>query len=307
MLAIKNAEPKEIMKVMNHDGGEIMSTLEKRFSNKEIDMLMEAVQKKIKGKGMNDKEHEGKNPFDFGDLAIDALDFDDLDDDMVDTLLDELDDLDIEGDEFSMWGAEPAWGRKKRSVSSMGRGRGRDMKRRGTTKKKMMSMNLKQMMMADKNRKASPFMRDVSRFLKELIFTQDEEPRSMIGSRLSTTFRSEIREVLMLFLNEDMPMDVLDASRSMFKRLGKVLGKQMKGMLPITKAMIKETMNDMNTTIKNKTLSEDPEVARTWSWVAGVHSAVDDEVQARMASVLARMQGNIHIRLYSIDFISLCS
>ena len=295
--AIENAEPKDLIMAMNHNGGHAMSTLEKRFTETELEVLMATVHKKLNGKEKPEKENGEKNPFNFDDISLDALDLDDLDDmdeDMLDALLDEMTDMDDDGDEFSIWGSEAAWSRKKRSArrdDMKNEIKERMMQNKKKGRKEHMSFRLKKFMMMDKDRKAPPAMRDLSRFVKELIFTQDEEPTSMIGSRLSSSFRAEMREVMMLFLNEDMPMGVLDATKMMFKKLGKGIGQKMKGMLPFTQDMIKEIMDELNVPIKNKTLSDDPEVKRQWSWVAGIHNAIDDDVQALMASVLARIQG----------------
>ena len=308
----------------------VMSILTGRFDQEQIMNISGLILKRLNGKGVlpdtstTDKPFQINpivfpstdfKPFDLGDISIESLPSPEkMDENMLDALLEQLDKSSIFGEEdaeMSAWDDtdNAVLMRKKRQVDLNNKFKNIDvkayikegMKRKMEGSGKSFVMHFKHMMMLNDDMRVPPIMKDMARFMKELIFMPDEDPSSMIGSRIPAKLRSDMRELVMLFLKEDMPSDILKLQQMVFEHIGKSIGKKVFGMLPITEDDVTEVMKKIDVKIVNKTASTDPEEKRLWTWISRTQSAIDKEVQENLAKVIQRIQGIIQF-LYKMTF-----
>lgn len=150
---------------------------------------------------------------------------------------------------------------------------------------------IKSLIKVEESGRAPPALRDLSKFIKDLIFTPDEDPTSVIGTRLPPAFRSDLREIILMFLKEEMPMDILRLEQKMLRHLVYKMKDKMKSLLPMTEEIMQTTLKEMYAKAKKKSLSNNTETKRVWTWIARLHNAIDPGIQKTMVSILQRLQG----------------
>jgi len=285
---VEGTDQMRLKGLLDYNKKDITTTIYDRFSKEEVKKLEELIYKRMKSQ--DDFNSDGKVDFDQFDIE-NLPNPDEMDEDMLDALLGELGDEDA----TSFWGSDSetdGWFRRKRQVDDDMFSR--DMmkskeRRRGPGKS--MSGALKMMMAMAENGNAPPMVMDMSRFVKEMLFMPDEEPTSVIGSRLPAQLRADMREVFMLFLKEEMPMDVMKMQKKIFSHMAKSMKRSIKGLLPVTEDALNETFAQIDDKISNKTASNDTEERRVWGWVKNIQGAFDNEVKQNITKMLKRTQG----------------
>ena len=96
-----------------------------------------------------------------------------------------------------------------------------------------------------------------------------------------------------MFLKEEMPMDILRLEQKMLRHLVYEMKDKMKSLLPMTEEMVQTTLKEMYAKAKEKSLSNNTETKRVWTWIARLHNAIDSGIQKTMVSMLQRLQGKI--------------
>ena len=165
---------------------------------------------------------------------------------------------------------------------------------KGNNKKMSIQGTLQMMMMMGEDKRAPAIVKDISLFMREMIFTPDDESTSRIGSLIPDKLKGEMREVVMMLLKEEMPLEVLSLEAKMISKMGKSLMKIMHSMLPIAKDDVKDIFDKTSKVMTNKTNSEtDPEKRKVWELVSKIYetSVNNDEVKSNLEEVLKRVQG----------------
>ncbi len=166
--------------------------------------------------------------------------------------------------------------------------------KKGNNKEMSIQGTLQMMMMMGEDKRAPAIVKDISLFMREMIFTPDDESTSRIGSMIPDKLKGEMREVVMMLLKEEMPLEVLSLEAKMISKMGKSLMKIMHSMLPIAKDDVKDIFDKTSKVITNKTNSEeDPEKRKVWELVSKIYetSVNNDEVKSNLEEVLKRVQG----------------
>ena len=215
----------------------------------------------------------------------------------------ENDDDDVDEDDDDEYEEEEEDEEYKEDDENYKDGKGNKTKKRqseGKNKKeknKKMSVQgaLQMMMMMAEDKRAPAIVKDISLFLREMIFSPDSESTSRIGSKIPDKLKGEMREVVMMLLKEQMPLEVLSLEAKMISEMGKSFMKIMlHSMLPITKDDVKAIFDKTSKVMKNKTNSEeDSEKKKVWELVSKIYETTvnNDKVQSDLEKVLKRVQG----------------
>jgi len=122
----------------------------------------------------------------------------------------------------------------------------------------------------------------------------DEEAQSMLGSRLPANLKVSMREVIMGFLTEEMPMGSLKLFGKFAYSMKKSMSKMVKGLLPVSEDAVNEMFEKYTKKIQNKTsISNESsgESIEDWNMMKVIFSAVDDEVKEGVTLVAQKLQG----------------
>ena len=166
--------------------------------------------------------------------------------------------------------------------------------KKGNNKKMSIQGTLQMMMMMGEDKRAPAIVKDISLFMREMIFTPHDDSTSRIGSMIPDKLKGEMREVVMMLLKEEMPLEVLSLEAKMIFNMGKSLIKIMHSMLPIAKDDVKDIFDKTSKVMTNKTNSEeDPEKRKVWELVSKIYETCvnNNEVKSNLEEVLKRVQG----------------
>ena len=222
------------------------------------------------------------------DDMFDAM-LENMNDEQFDTLMDQFENMDL-SETIGGWNA-----RKKRSV--YGNYLSKKDKYRSNKKGHSSFKDMLGKMMNGKGKERMPKeVKDISLFVKELIFMPDEEAQSMLGSRLPAALKSSMREVIMGFLTDDIPMGTLKLFGKFAYHMKKSLSKMVKGLLPVSEDAVNEMFEKITKKIENKTTSGNESMGASkndWNMLKVIFSAVDKEVKEGVTLVAQKLQGNI--------------
>jgi len=220
------------------------------------------------------------------DDMFDAM-LENMNDEQFDTLMDQFENMDL-SETIGGWNA-----RKKRSV--YGNYLSKKDKYRSNKKGHSSFKDMLGKMMNGKGKERMPKeVKDMSLFVKELIFMPDEEAQSMLGSRLPAALKSSMREVIMGFLTDDIPMGTLKLFGKFAYHMKKSLSKMVKGLLPVSEDAVNEMFEKITKKIENKTTSGNESMGASkndWNMLKVIFSAVDKEVKEGVTLVAQKLQG----------------
>ena len=133
--------------------------------------------------------------------------------------------------------------------------------------------------------------RDVTQFIKELIFLPDQDSQSMIGSRLPAALKTSMRSTILKFMKEEMPMKSLKLLGKFMYHMKMEMYKMTHGLLPVTEEAVMEMFDKMNAKIANKTGNTNATDLNTWKMMKYIFSAVDDQIKSGITLVAQKIQG----------------
>ena len=289
---VEDRDATRLTGLLKHNKKDVTNIIYERFSAGEVKKLEELIYKRLK---RDNYAYPESSKINFDKLDIDNLPpLDEMSEDQIDDFFDSLNDF--EDDFSSMWNeaddTDSGWFRRKRQANDYMRQK--MMKARGQGQKYGMSMSrmLQKMMMMAEQGDTPPIARDGSRFVKELLFMPDEDPTSVIGSRLPAQLRADIREILMLFLKDEMPLDVMKTEGKMLSYVGKSMEKLMNGLLPVSNDALNKTFARIELKLTNRTATNNSEERRVWQWVKLIQSTFDDEIKQNLTNMMKKIQGN---------------
>eukprot|EP00088_Acartia_fossae_P000485 TRINITY_DN10209_c0_g1_i1.p1 TRINITY_DN10209_c0_g1~~TRINITY_DN10209_c0_g1_i1.p1 ORF type:complete len:402 (-),score=128.06 TRINITY_DN10209_c0_g1_i1:1357-2493(-) len=275
--AIKSMPKGMLESAIEEHNDKIQKFFYERFSKDEIKEMEALIAKRMK---------EEDEDFDILDFDLDLLPpLEEMDDTMLESLMEEMDDMDYEYDDWED-DDNGGWGRRRKRSTH----KNYYDKYAKKGKSSMKSMLSKMMMKSDRMPKEA---RDVTQFVKELIFLPDQDSQSMIGSRLPATLKTSMRSTILKFMKEDMPMKSLKLLGKFMYHMKMEMYKMTHGLLPVTEEAVMEMFDKMSAKIANKTGNTNTTDLNSWKMMKYIFSAVDDQIKSGITLVAQKIQGAI--------------
>jgi len=95
----------------------------------------------------------------------------------------------------------------------------------------------------------------------------------------------------MLFLKDEMPLDVMKTEGKMLSYVGKSMEKLMNGLLPVSNDALNKTFARIELKLTNRTATNNSEERRVWQWVKLIQSTFDDEIKQNLTNMMKKIQG----------------